>query len=287
MSTVVRGLPTNPSRTAEHWQPCTRPSTGYAAALMRTEQAELSPRTRHARDLFAGLPATYDRVGTVLSFGQDPRWRRFMVSRVRRPEGGRVLDVATGTGSVAIELARSMEAPSIIGLDQSHPMIRRGVQRAASEGLSGRIRFVLGQGERLPFPDETFNVVTFSYLLRYVDRPAETLVEMARVVRPGGTMAGLEFHVPGNPAWRAGWHLYTRVVMPAMGRLISRSWYRAGRFLGPSISGFYRRHPLEEQISMWRDAGIEDVRAKVMSLGGGVVLWGRKLGHGEGTPDGG
>jgi len=242
---------------------------------MVAEQAELSPRTRHARDLFAGLPETYDRVGAVLSFGQDPRWRRFMASRVTAPEAGRALDVATGTGAVAIELARWIAAP-IVGLDQSHPMIRRGIERVAGAGLSGRIRFILAQGERLPFPEETFDSVTFSYLLRYVDSPAETLAELARVLRPAGTMAGLEFHVPNNQAWRAGWYLYTRAVMPAMGRLLSRSWYEVGRFLGPSISGFYRRYPLEEQLTMWRAAGIGDVRARVMSLGGGVVIWGAK-----------
>lgn len=242
---------------------------------MVADLAELSPRTRHARDLFAGLPAAYDRVGTVLSFGQDPRWRRFMVSRVPANEGGRALDVATGTGAVAIHLARRFAGP-IVGLDQSLPMIRRGTERVASAGLSGRIRFVLAMGERLPFPDETFDVVTFSYLLRYVDRPAQALAELVRVLRPGGTMANLEFHVPRNPAWRAAWYLYTRVAMPAIGRLVSRPWYEVGRFLGPSISSFYRRHPLVEQLGMWRAAGIEDVRAREMSLGGGVVIWGTK-----------
>ncbi|MGH2555425.1 MAG: class I SAM-dependent methyltransferase, partial [Actinomycetota bacterium] len=213
-------------------------------------------------------------VGAVLSFGQDPRWRRFMASRV--PAGaGRALDVATGTGAVAIELARRITAP-IVGLDQSDPMIRRGIDRVAGAGLSGRIRFILAQGERLPFPEETFDVVTYSYLLRYVDSPAETLAELARVLRPGGTMAGLEFHVPGSRAWRAGWHMYTRAVMPVVGRLVSRSWYHVGRFLGPSISSFYRRHPLQEQLTMWRAAGIDEVRVRVMSLGGGVVIWGTK-----------
>jgi demethylmenaquinone methyltransferase / 2-methoxy-6-polyprenyl-1,4-benzoquinol methylase len=242
---------------------------------MVADQAELPPRTRHARDLFAGLPATYDRVGAVLSFGQDPRWRRFMASRVTAPEAGRALDVATGTGAVAIELARWIAAP-IVGLDQSHPMVRRGIDRVARAGLSRRIRFVLAQGERLPFPEATFDAVTFSYLLRYVESPAQTLAELARVLRPGGTMAGLEFHVPRNRAWRAGWSLYTRAVMPVVGRLLSRSWYQVGRFLGPSISSFYRRHPLDEQLTMWRAAGIADARARIMSLGGGVVIWGKK-----------
>jgi demethylmenaquinone methyltransferase/2-methoxy-6-polyprenyl-1,4-benzoquinol methylase len=157
-------------------------------------------------------------------------------------------------------------------------MIRRGAERAVRAGLGDRIAFVLGQGERLPFPDGAFDAVTFTYLLRYVDDPASTLVELARVLRAGGTLANLEFHVPRSAAWRALWHLYTRGVMPVVGRVISRPWYDVGRFLGPSLSRFYRRYPLEDQLAMWRAAGIDDVKARVMSLGGGVVIWGSRAG---------
>ena len=231
-------------------------------------------RTVHARRLFAGLPSHYDPMGRLLSFGQDPRWRRFMVSRVSAPRGDRVLDVATGTGAVAIELVRATGA-TVVGLDQSEPMLREGVRRAASAGVASRTSFVLGKGERLPFGDQTFDALTFSYLLRYVDDPAATLAELARVVKPGGTMANLEFHVPSR-GWEPLWWLYTRAVMPAVGRLVSRSWYEVGRFLGPSISGFYEHHPLREQLLMWRAAGIEDVRAELMSFGAAVVIWGMK-----------
>jgi demethylmenaquinone methyltransferase/2-methoxy-6-polyprenyl-1,4-benzoquinol methylase len=242
---------------------------------MQGVQTEPTLRSREAQDLFAGLPRTYDRMGALLSFGQDPRWRRFMVSRVSAPAGGRVLDVATGTGAVAIEVA-TWTLASIVGLDQSEPMIRRGVERVGRADLDDRIEFVLGKGEWLPFPDGTFDAVTFTYLLRYVDDPASTLAELARVLRPGGTLASLEFHVPRNAAWRAWWRLYTRGVMPLVGRLLSRSWYEVGRFLGPSISTFYERYPLEDQLGMWRAAGLSDVRARVMSLGAGVVIWGSK-----------
>jgi demethylmenaquinone methyltransferase/2-methoxy-6-polyprenyl-1,4-benzoquinol methylase len=232
-----------------------------------------SARTRHARALFAGLPSNYDRMAGLLSFGQDPRWRRFMVSRV--PLGGRILDVATGTAAVATLLAGRTGA-SVVGLDQSEPMIRTGMARARDAGVSEKMTFVLGEGQRLPFADGSFDSVTFTYLLRYVEDPAATLSELARVIRPGGTLANLEFHVPSNPAWRGLWWLYTRAGLPVLGRLVSKSWYEVGRFLGPSISGFYRKHPLQEQLSMWRAAGLADARARVMSLGGGVVIWGVK-----------
>jgi len=188
-----------------------------------------------------------------------------MVSRV--PEGSRVLDVATGTGMVAGELRR--RGCDVVGLDQSDAMLRHAKHLA---------RAVLGQAERLPFPDGSFDAVTFTYLLRYVDDPAATVAELGRVVRDGGTMASLEFFVPPDPAWRGAWYGYTRLAMPATGRLVSREWAGTGRFLGRSISEFWRRHPLPELAGWWRTAGIERPRYRVMSLGGGVVFWGVKRG---------
>ncbi|HEX6843648.1 MAG TPA: class I SAM-dependent methyltransferase [Actinomycetota bacterium] len=220
--------------------------------------------------LFAGLGDRYERMGAVLSFGEDARWRRFLVSRV--PPAERVLDVATGTGLVARELVAAGRSELVIGLDPSEGMLRHAVRGGGDE----RIRYVRGRAESLPFPDARFDALTFTYLLRYVDDPAATLRELARVVRPGGVIAGLEFGVPQNRVWRAGWRLYTRLAMPAVGALVSGHWYRVGRFLGPSIEAFWDRHPLARQLAMWRDAGIEEVRCRPMSLGVGVVMWGRR-----------
>jgi demethylmenaquinone methyltransferase/2-methoxy-6-polyprenyl-1,4-benzoquinol methylase len=241
---------------------------------MRAIAESPSERTRHARRLFAGLPGRYDFMGRLWSFGQDPRWRRFMVSHVKVPEGGRILDVATGTGAVGIELMHHTGA-RIVGLDQSEPMLREGVQRVAEAGLGDRMSFVLGQAERIPFPDAAFDALTFTYLLRYVDDPAGTLAELARVVKPGGIMTALEFDIP-RPVFRPLWYTYTRLVMPAVGRVVSRPWYEVGKFLGPSISSFYDHHPLAEQLLMWQAAGIKDLQVKEISLGGAVVIWGRK-----------
>ncbi|MGH2725242.1 MAG: ubiquinone/menaquinone biosynthesis methyltransferase [Actinomycetota bacterium] len=240
-----------------------------------TEARPPSPRVRHARRLFAGIASGYDAMGEVLSFGQNRRWRRFLVSRVAAGPASRVLDVATGTAAVAIDLARRTGA-RVVGLDQSEPMLRSGLERARAAGCDGRISLVLGRAERLPFPAGSFDALTFTYLLRYVDDPEATLREMARVLRPGGVMAMLEFHVPRHPVWRSGWFLHTRVGLPLLGRLASREWFEAGRFLGPSISGFARRHPLAEQARMWRGAGLTEVRARRLSLGAGVVIWGVK-----------
>ena len=237
----------------------------------------LSRRTRHARQLFAGLPSTYDALGAAVSFGQDPRWRRFLISRLDVGPGASVLDVATGTAAVAIQTVRRTGS-NVVGLDQSEPMLREGMRRAARAGVRSRVQFVIGGAQRLPFGDATFDAVTFAYLLRYVDDVGEALKELARVVRPGGVMAAQEFHVPENAALRAPWKLYTRYAMPPLGRLVSPEWRDAFKFLSGSIREFYRRHPLKEQLDLWRAAGISDVRAHVMSLGAAVVTWGHKDG---------
>jgi demethylmenaquinone methyltransferase/2-methoxy-6-polyprenyl-1,4-benzoquinol methylase len=237
--------------------------------------AELAPaRNLEARRLFAPLGSTYDRYSRLLSLGQDPRWRRFLASRVNVSADDSVLDVATGTCAVAIELARRTGC-RVVGLDQSAEMLAVGRERVAAAGLADRIELVEGRAEALPFPDASFAAVTFTYLLRYVDDPGATLRELARVVRPGGTMASLEFGIPPRP-WRAAWEVYVRAGLPILGRVISPGWHEVGRFLGPSIRGFYERLPLDRQLELWREAGIEDVHVRRLSLGGGVVIWGTK-----------
>ena len=235
----------------------------------------VTERDALARELFAPLGPTYDRYARLLSLGQDPRWRRFLVSRIDAKPGDRVLDVATGTAAVAIELAGAYGC-EVVGLDQSPEMLAAGRQRVAAAGLADRIRLVEGSAERLPFEDASFDALTFTYLLRYVNRPAETLLELARVVRPGGTVAALEFAVPRGLLWRGLWELYVRVGLPAAGRVLGRGWGEVGAFLGSSIRDFYARYPLVGQLELWSAAGIADVHARRLSLGGGVVLWGRK-----------
>ena len=229
----------------------------------------VSARTRHARALFAPLGPTYDRTSAILSLGQDPRWRRFLVSRVDAGSGDTVLDVATGTGLVARELIRR-KGCSVVGLDQSPEMLA-----VARERLGPSFVAVEGRAERLPFEDESFDALTFTYLLRYVDDPAATLAELARVVRPGRTIAGLEFGLPRG-VWRGAWELYVRAILPLAGRALSPGWYEVGRFLGGSIRELYARLPLERQLELWHAAGIADVRFRRLSLGGGVVVWGRR-----------
>ena len=196
-----------------------------------------------------------------------------MVETLAADPTDRVLDVATGTGLVAQELARRYGC-SVVALDQSPQMLAGARQRLALDpSLAARIELVQGEAEHLRFDDAEFDHLTFTYLLRYVDDPEATLAELARVVRPGGRIAALEFGVP-DPPWRAAWRLYARIGLPALGRPFGRDWYHVGRFLGPSIQEHYERWPLERLLELWEQAGIAGVRQRRMSLGGGVVTWG-------------
>jgi demethylmenaquinone methyltransferase / 2-methoxy-6-polyprenyl-1,4-benzoquinol methylase len=220
-----------------------------------------------ARELFAPLGPTYDRVGAALSLGQDPLWRRFLVSRLP-PGGGQVLDVATGTGLVAAELLR--QGFGVTGVDQSPEMLA-----VAHRRFGGEIQLITASAETLPIASGSFDHLTFTYLLRYVADPGATLAELARVVRPGGVVTSLEFGVPTGPA-RPLWDLYVQAVLPLAGRLLRHGWQEVGDFLEGSIRDFWQRHPLQRQLEWWHAAGLRGVEVRARSLGAAVVIWGHK-----------
>ena len=227
-----------------------------------------------AKELFAPLGPTYDRYANLLSFGQDPRWRAFLVSRIP-PEAHRVLDVASGTAAVAIELARAAPERTIVGIDQSPEMLAAGRERVARAGLAERIELREGRAQSLPFADAEFDALTFTYLLRYVDNVPATLRELARVVKPGGGVAMQEFGLPRG-VWRPLWELYVRIGLPAAGAVIDPGWHEVGSFLGPSIRNFWTEWPEPRLLDAWRESGLDDVRARRLSVGGGIVVWGTK-----------
>jgi demethylmenaquinone methyltransferase/2-methoxy-6-polyprenyl-1,4-benzoquinol methylase len=231
-------------------------------------------RTEHAKALFAPLGPTYDRYAALLSFGQDPRWRRYLVSVTEAGPQDLVLDVATGTGAVIRELVRQ-KGCAVVGVDQSPDMLAVARQRIALTAATKQVRLVEASAESLPFDVRQFDALTFTYLLRYVDDARATLRELTRVVKPGGTIAMLEFGLPRG-VWRPLWELWVRIGLRGAGRAISPGWAEVGDFLGPSIRAFWRQHSPGDVLSMWREAGIGDVHARRLSLGGGVVVWGRK-----------
>jgi demethylmenaquinone methyltransferase / 2-methoxy-6-polyprenyl-1,4-benzoquinol methylase len=235
-----------------------------------------SPRKRHALSLFAGLSPQYDWMGALLSFGQDRRWRRAMVEKLGVEQEARVADVAAGTGLVTAEIVRRYGC-RVVAVDQSEEMLSHARRKLGGDpGLAARVALVRAEAEALPFADGEFDGLTAGYLFRYVDDPAATIRELARVVRPGGTIATLEFFVPPSPPLRALWRAYARIGLPALGRLASREWAEVGRFLARNIPEHYARHPLSQLEGQWQAAGLQAVQSRPMSFGAGLVMWGRR-----------
>ena len=235
-------------------------------------------RNIHARRVFDAIAGRYEGPAELFSLFQYGSWRRFLVSRLLLTPQDKALDVCTGTGLVAAEM-RGRFGCQVVGVDLSEGMLEQA--RRNLRGSGRPIRLVAGRAETLPFADESFDAVVFTYLLRYVDDPQGVLQELARVLRPGGQMASLEFFIPPNPVLRSMWLLHTRLLIPVGTRFLSPGWREVGGFLGPSISAFYRRYSLEDLMQMWRRVGVNNVSARVLSLGGAVVMWGEKEANDE------
>jgi demethylmenaquinone methyltransferase/2-methoxy-6-polyprenyl-1,4-benzoquinol methylase len=232
-------------------------------------------RTELARGLFAPLGPTYDRYANVLSFGQDPRWRRFLVARVPAGPDETVLDVACGTGAVVLELVRE-KGCSVVGVDQSPEMLEEARGRIVLAAETRRVRLVEASADQLPFDDASFDGLTAAYLLRYLDDLPAGLRGLARVLRPGAMAALLDFGVPPSALGRVAWDLWVDFGLPLAGRAISPGWHDVGRFLGGSIRDFDERWPVPKLAAALREAGFEDVQSERLSLGGCTVLWGRR-----------
>jgi demethylmenaquinone methyltransferase/2-methoxy-6-polyprenyl-1,4-benzoquinol methylase len=188
-----------------------------------------------------------------------------MVGELAIRPGASVLDVAAGTGSIT-RLLQDRGA-SVVSLDQSPQMLAAAV----AKGATG----VVATAETLPFADGQFDVVTFGYLLRYVEDVAGAMSELSRVLRPGGRIGMVEFGRPSG-VWHPMWRLYTSVVLPVAGSVAGEGWPEVGRFLGPSIEDFAARFPPDRLARIWEEAGLVGVGAARMSLGGGLVMWARK-----------
>ncbi len=227
-----------------------------------------------ARGLFSGVASAYEWPSQLFSYGQYRHWHRYLLARLTVPPPARVLDMATGTGALARRIAQR-PGFQVIGADITRPMLLQARARASGDGQAPAIDLVECTAEAIPFPDAAFDAVIFTYLLRYVADVPATLRELARVLQPGGMMLSQDFAVPHGvfyPLWR----LHTDIVLRLGGAVISPAWGRVGGFLGGSIRDFYRRWPEERILALWRDTGFPDVRAKRLSLGGAIVMWGTK-----------
>ncbi|NWF78026.1 MAG: class I SAM-dependent methyltransferase [Chloroflexi bacterium] len=241
---------------------------------VESRPANTASRT-FAQDLFDGVAPSYDTWAQVLTFFQYLRWRASLVSRMALRPGNLVLDVCTGTAGVALEIAHNHNA-QIVGIDITRSMLEAGLCAVEKQSLDGRVQLIQGCAEHLPFPDETFDAVVFTYLLRYVQDPNATIRELSRVLKPGGQLLSLEFGIPKALWMRALWEIYNRVVMPVMTIPVSRGWHRVGCFLGPSIRGFCQRYPVDRLAAIWRENGITLAEMRGLLHGVAIVMWGTK-----------
>lgn len=216
---------------------------------------KLSEKGQGIRDMFDAIAPRYDLLNRLLSLGIDRRWRTFAVSQLQMPEGGKVLDVATGTGDVALEVARQSPASlTIVGADITQGMLRIGREKVAASAFPQRITLVNAPCEALPFAEGLFDGVTIAFGIRnVVDRPAG-LSEMCRVLKPGGRAVILEFSNPQSQLFKKIYYFYFRKVLPWVGGLISKR--SAYEYLPDSVLEF----PDQESFKgLMRDAGFGDV----------------------------
>ena len=234
----------------------------------------------HARSIFNGIASRYEAPAQIFSLFQYRLWHRRLVSQLRLNRHDSVLDVCTGTGLVATDIANSIWC-SVVGLDLSDSMIKQAANNLRSTERIPPVSLVQGKAEGLPFSDNSFDALVFTFLLRYVESPQDTLLELARVVRPGGQITSLEFYIPRNPVLYQLWLFHTRVVLQLGTRFISQGWKEVGAFLGPSISTFYSKYSLEDLVQMWGRAGIRDIQTEILSVGGAVIMRGNKESYAE------
>ena len=233
---------------------------------------KLTEKGERIRTMFDAIAPRYDFLNRLLSLGIDRRWRRFAVKQLAIPAGGQVLDIATGTGDVALEIARQTDPTvGIVGADVSREMVEIGRQKVAASPYSGRIAFEIAPCENLPFENDRFDGVTIAFGIRnVVDRPLG-LKEMHRVLKGGGRTVILEFSTPRSPLFKRLYYFYFLRILPVIGGLFSDS--SAYKYLPDSVMEF----PSQEEFkALMESAGFRDVVCHDLTGGIATVYVGTK-----------
>ena len=233
---------------------------------------QLSDKGRGVRQMFDDIAGRYDLLNRLLSFGIDRRWRRFAVSQLSIPKGGRVLDIATGTCDVALEIAEQTDpSVQIVGEDFTQGMLVQGLAKLKASPHGERITLVNAPCEEIPHPADTFDGITIAFGIRnVVDRQAG-LNEMFRVLKPGGRAVILEFSQPRSQLFRKIYYFYFQKVLPTIGGLISKR--SAYQYLPDSVMAFPGQ---EEFRAMMHSAGFARVQYVPLTFGIATVYVGDK-----------
>lgn len=233
---------------------------------------KLTEKGERIREMFSDIAPRYDFLNRLLSFGIDRRWRRVAVKLASWTEGGRILDVATGTGDVALEIARQTPASvSIVGIDFSEGMVALGREKVASSPYAGRITMDIAPCEAIPFPDRTFDSVTIAFGIRNVVDRKQGLAEMHRVLKPGGRAVILEFSTPRSLLFKKLYYFYFLRVLPVIGGLFSR--FSAYKYLPDSVLEF----PSQEDFkALMTSVGFRNTTHRDLTFGIATVYTGEK-----------
>jgi demethylmenaquinone methyltransferase/2-methoxy-6-polyprenyl-1,4-benzoquinol methylase len=229
-------------------------------------------KRRYVADLFARIAPRYDVMNTMMTGGLHHSWRKLAVRMAARGLGGAALDVATGTGDLAIALASSPGIDGVVGLDLLPEMVERAQSKARSKGLASRVQFMVGDALSLPFPDDTFACATSAWGLRNMPDLRASLEEMARVVKPGGMVVSLEsMPVAGGPA-RLLLRLFLHRIVPLMGQLLAGD-RAAYTYLPQSVDRFLTP---EAMARLFEEVSLREVGYRQMGMGAVAIHWGRK-----------
>lgn len=224
---------------------------------------ETAGKKQRVEQMFDNIAPTYDRLNHLLSMQVDRTWRRRAVRLAAKCSPGTVLDVATGTGDLAISLARKIKGVRITGVDISENMLAIGRRKVVEKGLSERVTLCTGDAESLDFPDASFDCMTAAFGVRNFGDLQAGLREMCRVTREGGTCLILEFSEPDVPIFKWAYRIYFHKVLPGMGRLVSKN-KEAYTYLPDSVEGF----PAPERFAeMLREVGFAGVSLRKLTFG--------------------
>jgi len=230
------------------------------------QQVPVGEKAKRVADVFHSVADNYDIMNDVMSLGVHRIWKRFTLSQTGLKAGQKVLDLAGGTGDLAMKMA-GMVGPSgqVVLSDINGSMLRRGRERLTDNGIAGNIEYVQANAECLPFPDNTFDCITIAFGLRNVTDKDKALRSMHRILKPGGRLLVLEFSKPVTPGLAPVYDIYSFKLLPLMGKLIAKD-AESYQYLAESI----RMHPDQETLKgMMDDAGFS--KTKYHNLTGGIV----------------
>lgn len=231
-------------------------------------------KTQQVQAMFDSIAPAYDWMNRAMTLGLDKLWRRTAVNILRRSPRpiNDILDVATGTGDLALEMAARLDPNSVVGIDLSEKMLEIGRRKASASSQGDVVKFETGDCLQLPFPDESFDAVTVAFGVRNFENLALGYSEIARVLRPGGIVLVLELSTPTSKIIRPLYDLYAGKVIPSVGKTVSKD-SRAYTYLPESIAAVPQG---DEMLALMRGAGLEETECRRLTFGVCSIYTGRR-----------